>query len=176
MLGLRLRHDPRSAAATTPRPVRLLKDLMADPTVVVRRATTYDNAANLAPAFLDQIIRRYEGTSTGRSELLGEFVEEVEGALWTRVLCDAQRLRTAPEDLTRVVVGVDPAASSGEDADSTGIVVCGRDSEDRYYVLADRTVRATPKGWAEAAIRAYREFDADRIVVEKTQAARWSGR
>jgi predicted phage terminase large subunit-like protein len=167
MMGLRLGDNPRWAAATTPRPVRLLKDLMADPTVIVRRSSTYDNAPNLPRSFLGQIITRYEGTSTGRSELLGEFVDEIEGALWTRALCDACLLKSAPEDLARIVVGVDPAASSGENADSTGIVVCGRDSEGRYYVLADRTVRATPKGWAEAAIKAYREFKADRIVCEK---------
>ncbi len=169
MLGLRLGRDPRWAAATTPRPVRLLKDLMAQPDVVVRRSSTYENAANLAPAFLDSIIKRYEGTSTGRSELLGEFIDEVEGALWTRVLCDACYVAAAPEDLARVVVGVDPAVTSGEDADSTGIVVCGKDSEDRYYVLADRTCRRTPKGWAEAAVAAYRDFKADRILVERNQ-------
>lgn len=168
MLGLRLGDDPRWAAATTPRPTALLRQLMADPTVVVRRSTTYDNAPNLAPAFLDSIIRRYEGTSTGRTELLGEFVEEVEGALWTRVLCDTQRLRRRlPADLARVVVGVDPAATSGVNADMTGIVVAGRDRDDHYYVLADRTVRATPRGWADRAVRAYRDHKADRIVAEK---------
>lgn len=167
MLGLRLGKNPRWAAATTPRPARLLKDLLADPTVVVRRSTTYSNAENLAPAFLDQIIRRYEGTSTGRSELLGEFVEEIEGALWTRALCDAQRLQKPPEDLVRVIVGVDPAATSGEDADMTGIIVAAKDSEGRFYILADRTLRASPRGWAEAAIKAYRKHNADRIVCER---------
>ncbi|CAN5241403.1 hypothetical protein BH18GEM1_BH18GEM1_08190 [soil metagenome] len=147
MLGLRLGHS-RWAAARTPRPVKLLKDLMSQPDVIVRRSTTYDNLANLSSSFAGQIIRKYEGTSVGRSELLGEFVDEVEGALWSRTLCDACRLKEPPADLLRIVVGVDPATTSGEDADSTGIVVCGKDSEGRLYVLADYTLRATPRRWA----------------------------
>jgi predicted phage terminase large subunit-like protein len=165
MLGLRLGSDPRVVVTTTPRPTPLIRALLADPAVVVTRGRTAENCDNLAPAFLDQIVRRYEGTRLGRQELDGELIEDVPGALWSRGLIEAARVSARP-DLTRIVVAIDPAAVSGEQADETGIVVAGKDRDGNGYVLADVSGRYTPTEWARAAIMAYRAHAADRIVAE----------
>ncbi|GAB4525442.1 MAG: terminase family protein [Amphiplicatus sp.] len=167
-LALRLGRRPRQAVTTTPRPIGLLKRLMAAETSVVARASTYANRDNLAPAFFAEVIRAYEGTALGRQELLGELVEHVEGALWTWPMIEAARIAAAPE-MARVVVAVDPPASAGPDADECGIVVAGRAGE-TAYVLADYSARGlSPRGWAARAVAAFEDFAADRLVVEVNQ-------
>jgi phage terminase large subunit-like protein len=161
MLGLRLGSDPRVVATTTPKPVKLVRDLMA--TAVITRSTTYDNLDNLAPTFRQQILARYEGTRLGRQELLAELLEDVPGALWTRDLIEKAR-GTAP-DLSRIVVAIDPAVTSGEQSDATGIIVVGR-LGDTGYVLEDLSGRYPPEQWANIAVDAYRRWEADRIVAE----------
>ena len=163
MFGLRLGNDPRSVVTTTPRPTKLIRELIAAPTTAVTTGSTYDNLANLAPAFAEQIIRKYEGTRLGRQELLAEILTDVPGALWTWAVLDNKQ--PAP-DLTRVVVAIDPAVTSGEDSDETGIVVCGLGVDGRGYLLADRSCRLSPDGWASRAVAAYDEFSADLVVAE----------
>jgi phage terminase large subunit-like protein len=165
MFGLRLGADPRAIVTTTPRPIRLIRDLLADPKVVVTRGRTVENAKHLASAFLDQIVRRYEGTRLGRQELDGEILDDMPGALWTHGLIDAARVAIHP-DLVRVVVAIDPAVSSSEHADETGVIVAGRDAEGHGYVLADASGHYAPAEWAKAAVIAYRTHHADRIVAE----------
>lgn len=164
MFGLRLGDNPRVVVTTTPKPKTLLKTLLADEHTVTTRGSTYDNLPNLAPQFAEQILKRYKGTRLGRQELAGELLEDVEGALWHRAIIDGARAEDAP-DLSRIVVGVDPAVTSGEDSCETGIVVAGQAGED-FYVLADWSGRMTPEQWARRAVNAYREFSADRIVGE----------
>jgi phage terminase large subunit-like protein len=130
---------------------------------VITRGSTYDNRANLAPQFLDQIIKRYEGTRLGRQELGGELLLDVPGALWHLAMFDERR--PAP-DLKRVIVAIDPAASTNEGSDETGIIVAGQGIDDDWYVLADRSGIFAPNAWAKRAIAAYDEFKADRIVAE----------
>jgi phage terminase large subunit-like protein len=165
MFGLRLGTDPRVIVTTTPRPTRLLRELVADPTVLVTRGTTYENRANLAPSFLGQIIRKYQGTRLGRQELDAELLEDIPGALWNRGIIEATRARSAAP-LTRIVVAIDPAASSTDAADETGIVVAGRDDHGHGWVLGDASGRYQPIEWAKTAISAYRSHSADRIVAE----------
>jgi phage terminase large subunit-like protein len=165
MFGLRLGEDPRVVVTTTPRPIKLIRDLLADPKVVTTRGRTVENRANLAPAFLEQIVKRYEGTRLGRQELDAEILDDTPGALWQRGLIEAARTSATPA-LVRVVVAIDPAAASTEQADETGIVVAGRDSGGHGYVLADASGRYTPVEWARTAIAAYRAHGADRIVAE----------
>jgi len=165
MFSLRLGSDPRAVVTTTPRPTRLIKTLVADPKVVVTRGSTSQNRDNLAPAFLDQIVRRYEGTRLGRQELEAEILEDVPGAMWGRAVIEGTRLTRLPE-LARIVVAIDPAAGSGEQSDETGIVVAGKDTGGQGYVLADVSGRYAPTEWAKAAIAAYRAHDADRVVAE----------
>jgi len=166
--GLRLGRKPRCLIATTPRPTKLLRELLAREghDVVVTRGSSYDNKANLAPAFFTQIVKKYEGTRLGRQELNAELLEDTPGALWSQGLIDGTRISAAPE-LTRIVVAIDPAATSGEDADETGVVVVGQDKDGQGYVLADCSGRYTPIEWARIAISVYRTHHADRIVAER---------
>lgn len=168
MLGLRLGANPRVAIATTPRPTRLIRSLVADPHTHVTRGSTYENRANLAPQFFDQIITRYEGTRIGRQELNAEILSDMPGALWTHAALDQLRVTRAPE-LERIVVAVDPAATSAEGADETGIVVCGRGKDGHGYTLDDLSGRYSPDGWARQAVAAYYKHRADRIVYESNQ-------
>lgn len=166
MLGLRLGASPRCAVTTTPKPNALIRTILARPTTVVTRGTTYDNLANLAPSFREEVLAAYEGTRIGRQELMGELLEDVEGALWTIALIDANRVTEAPE-LRRIVVAVDPSGGSGPDSDEQGIVVAGLGIDGHVYVLADRSCKLSPHGWASRAVAAYREFGADRVVAER---------
>jgi phage terminase large subunit-like protein len=119
----------------------------------------------LAPGFFDQVIRKYEGTRLGRQELNAELLEDTPGALWSHGVIDAARQAAAP-NLARIVVAIDPAASSGEDADETGIIVAGKDAAGHGYVLADGSGHYMPTDWAKLAIALYRQHKADRIVAE----------
>ena len=168
--GLRLGRKPRCLVATTPRPTKLIRELLAREgrDVVVTRGSTYENRANLAPGFFDQVIRKYEGTRLGRQELNAELLEDTPGALWSHSIIDAARQAAAPH-LARIVVAIDPASTSGEDADETGIIVVGKDHQSHGYVLADISGRYQPIEWAKIAITAYRTHHADRIVAEVNQ-------
>lgn len=164
ILGLRLGDCPQVVATTTPRSTALIRDLMADKDNHVTRGSTYENKKNLARAFVERMIKKYEGTRLGRQELEAEVLDDVPGALWKRSDIDKARLKSAPE-CDRIVVAVDPAVTSTEDSDETGIVVVGRKG-DHAYVLDDLTVRDTPNAWAEIAVNAYRHWKADRIIGE----------
>ena len=170
--GLRLGEHPRQIVTTTPRPIPVVRKLINDKDCIVTRGRTYDNADNLAAPFLKQVEERYSGTRLGRQELEGEVLDDMPGALWNREIIDAARKPECP-DLDRIIVAVDPAATSGEEADETGIVAVGfatdSDGNKRGYVLADRSLRGTPDEWAAAAVSLYHELDADRIVAEKNQ-------
>lgn len=168
LMGLRLGVLPRVVATTTPRTVPLLKTIQGSPGVIVTRGKTLDNAGNLAPSFLTSLMARYEGTRLGRQELDGEDLEDNPEALWQRDGLDATRRHEAPE-LTRVVVAIDPAATSKDTSDETGIVVAALGADGRGYVLADRSGRHKPDAWARRAVEAYHEFKADRIIAEGNQ-------
>jgi phage terminase large subunit-like protein len=167
MFGLRIGRNPRVVATTTPRPVKLIRNLLAreGKDVVVTRGRTIENVANLAPAFLTEIMWRYEGTRLGRQELDAEVLQDVPGALWQREWIDRDRVAAAPE-LRRIVVAIDPAMSTSEGSDETGIVVAGVGGDDHGYVVDDLSGRYAPHEWAACAIEAYRRHDADRIVAE----------
>lgn len=164
MFGLRLGSWPRLIASTTPKPRPWMKSVMSDLTTVITTSSTYDNIDNLAPIFAERVIARYEGTRLGRQELYGEVLEDVEGALWTYEMIEQDRVAIAPH-LDHVVVSVDPAGTVNRRSDETGIVVVGV-ADGHLYVLADRTGRYTPHGWATAVDAAYEQFGADAIVAE----------
>lgn len=168
IFGLRIGNDPRLVATTTPRPTRLIRQLVERKDVAVTKGSTFENAANLAPTFLEEVKARYEGTRLGRQELYAEILDDVEGALWTRQMIEDARVNNVPE-LTRIVVGVDPAITSNEFSAETGIVAVGIDGNGIGYVLDDRSLQGTPVEWANAAIALYHRTSADRIVVESNQ-------
>lgn len=170
-LGLRSLQSklrPQAVVTTTPRPTPLVRQLIADPTSIVTRGSTYDNAANLASSFLDRIKRRYEGTRLGRQELYAQILDDSPGALFQRETFERCRVRNAPE-LRSIVIAVDPAVSTGEDADETGIVVAGLGEDGHGYVLADHSGRYSPNEWAQLVVRLYDKWEADRVIAEVNQ-------
>lgn len=166
MFGLRLGNSPRAVVTTTPKPIEIIRRLVSDPNTYVTRGSTYDNRGNLAPAFFEQIIRRYEGTRIGRQELNAEILEDIEGALWTHAMIDSTRVAEHP-DLVRIGVGVDPSGGATEGHDEQGIVVVGLGIDGDGYVLADYSCRLSPDGWGRRAVQAFQEHQADVIFVEK---------
>lgn len=168
MLGLRAGARPRWIATTTPRPIPLIKRLLSQADVRVTRGKSDENLANIAASFRGNVIDRYRGTRLGRQELDAEILEDMPGALWTRHMLDEMRTGAAPE-LTRIVVGVDPAASSGEDASETGIIVIGLARNGHAYVLQDCSLHGSPDAWARRAVNAYRQWAADCLVAEANQ-------
>lgn len=165
MFGLRLGNDPRVVITTTPKPVKLVRELLASPNTATTRGSTYDNRQNLAATFFASIIKKYEGTRLGRQELLAEVLDDTPGALWTRSRIDANRRKESP-DLVRIVIGVDPAVSATEESDETGIVVAGKGVDGHGYTLADLSGRLSPDGWAKRVVNAFWHFGADRVIAE----------
>lgn len=166
MLGLRLGTAPQVMVTTTPKPNRLTKDILGRKSTTITRGSTYDNLDNLATSFRQQVLDSYEGTRLGRQELLGELLEDVEGALWTNQMLESALVEEVPT-MQRIVVAVDPSGGDGEGNDEQGIVVAGKGIDGFYYVLADRSCKLTPQGWASRAVGAYNEFSADKLVAEK---------
>ena len=162
MFGLRLGETPQAIVTTTPRPTKLIKELVSDSRNVVTVGTTYENKANLAQGFFDYVIKKYEGTTLGKQELLAQILSDNPAALWKRTDIDKARVIQAPE-LERIIVGVDPSATSG--GDEAGIITCGRNGDD-YYTLADDSVQGSPQTWAKAAVTAYHKYKANLIVAE----------
>ena len=166
--GLRLGEYPQQLITTTPRPIPLLKTLMADPASRVVRMRTHDNADNLSPGFIEAMVKRYGGTRLGRQELDGELIAQRDDALWKRADIEAI-FDEKPDTLMRIVVAVDPPAGSGEGS-CCGIVVAGMGIDGRLWVLADCSVEgATPAGWAKAVVAAHHRHEADRVVAEVNQ-------
>jgi phage terminase large subunit-like protein len=167
--GLRLGDRPRAVVTTTPKPLPLLKRLLGDSATTVSRSRTADNATHLPASFLAAVRERYGASLIGRQELDGEVIKEQAGALWRREAFERARYPEAPV-LMRVVVAVDPPVTSGETADARGIIAAGLGTDKRGYVLADRTLSGhQPLEWARAAVAAFHEFEADRIVAEVNQ-------
>jgi phage terminase large subunit-like protein len=167
MFGLRLGDRPRTVVTTTPRPVALLKNLINRDTTYITRGNTFENAKNLAATALLELQARYAGTRLGRQELEGELLEDVEGALWSRSWIENTRIKTEQlPSLYRIVVAIDPAVTSGEDSDETGIVIAGATNDGHFYVLEDATMKGTPDSWGKRAVQGYKDWKADRIVAE----------
>jgi len=171
LLGLRVKRSingqplrPKVVATTTPKPTGFMKTLLKDPRTITHTVSTYANLINLAPTFRDTILERYEGTRTGRQELHGEVLEDVEGALWN---WEMFHYILDPPPMIRMVVGVDPAGSTNKKSDDTGIITVGIGHDRNLYVFADATGKYSPAGWAGRANGEYETFKADAIVAEK---------
>jgi phage terminase large subunit-like protein len=141
--------------------------LVADPTTLVTKGSTFENAGNLAGSALRQLLKKYGGTRLGLQELEAHILEDTPGALWTRSILDEFRVqREIVPDLVRVVVGVDPAATATKDSDETGIVAVGIDRFKHIYVLDDYSMKGRPQAWAKRAVALYDIHKGDRIVAE----------
>lgn len=181
---LRLGKHPRICITTTPKPTKLVRDilkgsedqydtdgvLVRKKTVVVTSGSTYENADNLASTYLKAVEEQYEGTRLGRQELYAEVLMESEGALWTADMIDnCQVSRDEVPELIRKVVSIDPAVTANVESDMTGIVVAGIDINGIVYILGDYTFKGLPEAWAKKAIDLYHDFGCSRIVYESNQ-------
>ena len=163
MLGLRLGKNPQGIVTTTPRSTPLIKELISNPKNIITRGSTYENKPNLSAGFFDYVITKYEGTRLGRQELNAELLDDAEGALWKRENIDKYRVTSIP-DFQRVIVAVDPSATST--GDEAGIITVGLSGND-YYTLADDSIQGSPQEWASAAVAAYHKHHADCMVAER---------
>ena len=161
---------PRQLVTTTPRPIELIKAIIAgtEGKAHVTRGRTMDNRSNLAAAFLRKIVDRHAGTRLGRQELDGEILGDLPGALWTMATLDAYRLREQPK-LARIIVSVDPAVTNTENSDEHGIIVAATTEDQRGVVLEDASIAGSPSEWARRAVSLYRSYQADGIVIEVNQ-------
>lgn len=170
MFGLRLGDKPQAVVTTTPRPVATVRTLIQNPNTHITRGTTYDNRDNLAPQFFSQLITKYEGTRLGRQELEAELLDDMPGALWSRPAIDDYRIHvSAAPDMRRIVVAVDPAVSTTERSDETGIVVAGVGEDGRGYVIADESGVYSPNEWGRRVASLVARHDADCVVCERNQ-------
>lgn len=169
-LGMRLGDHPQICVTTTPRPLPLIKALLKDPMTVTVRGSTYDNLDNLAPTFRRAVIAKYEGTTLGRQELDAEVLEDLPGALVARRHIDGSRVGQAPE-LVNVVVGMDPAGTGA--GDETGLVVAGRGTDGKNYILHDGSERLSPERAAARAWGLLETYSASLVVVEDNGGKDW---
>jgi len=167
MFGLRLGDRPQCIITTTPRPIKIIKTLLEREDVYITRGNTFENEDNLATTALESLKERYENTTMGRQELYAEVLTDIEGALWTYSMFERHRitLEELPE-MERIVVALDPAVTSSDSSDETGIIVAGRGLDKRFYVLEDATIKTSPDKWLKRAIDLYYIHKADRMVAE----------
>lgn len=124
-----------------------------------------ENRENLPAGYLEETLAGLSERQRMRF-LEGRWLDDFSGALWTPEMIERDRVETLPEEFERIVVGVDPAVSSGSEADETGIVTVGRDRNRHFYVLADASMAGRPTEWARRVIAEYRRFQADRVAGE----------
>ncbi len=167
--ALRLGRAPCQLITTTPRPTKLLQSLLARKDLHLSHANTMANAAHLAPNFLGQMLERYGGSRLGRQELEGELLTDREDALFLRSWIEQHRCKSPPP-LVRVVVAIDPPATSGPRADACGIIAAGQGADGQLYVLADHSAaRLRPAAWAARALQLLAQVNGDALIAEANQ-------
>lgn len=170
MFGMRLGDHPQIMISTTPRPTNLIKRLVKETDIIITSGSTYENADNLSPSFLKAIEEKYANTRLGRQEIHAEILEDVEGALWTAAIIERNKIPYKTFDknqMVRIVVAVDPSASSNKDSDETGIIVVGLGKDQFGYILDDGSLIGTPNERAHQIKRLFYKWEADYIVAEK---------
>lgn len=173
-MGLRLGEYPRQVITTTPRPLKILRDIINSSTTIVTNASTRVNQAYLSKQFMQTMQARYNNTRIGRQELEGILFDDFEGSLWSQTLLDRQRIDMPPHhsERGRIVVAVDPPVSSHSDSDECGIIVACTDLNEpkKAYIIADLSGKGlTPAAWAKRVVDAFYTYNADRVVAEINQ-------
>lgn len=165
----RNRNRPKVVITTTPRPVKILKEIRDDPGTIISTGTTFDNAKNLPPKLLENLRKKFAGTRRGKQELEGIILDDVPGALFSYPNIENHRVWEAPTNLRQVVVAVDPPASSNEGSNECGIVAGGVDREGRGFILRDKSDIMSPDVWGREAVLLHDELQADHITIEVNQ-------
>jgi len=170
MLGLRGGTDPKCIVTTTPRPLKLIKELVKAETTVVTGGSTYDNKANLPQSFFDTVIKGYEGTRLGQQEIYAQILEDNPEALFTLERIHQNRVEQSPtESVMLSGVALDPAVTSGDGASDTGIISgfsARYNNKVHYYITHDFTCHEQPLRWAKVATSAYHRLKLNMIVGE----------
>lgn len=125
-----------------------------------------DNLANLPPDY----IKILEGLPKRKRErfLLGLFLQDVEGALWTDQIINASQARGYGE-IVETVIAVDPATTDNPGSDECGIVVCSLDEFGGGVVQADWSKQTSTKRWSQMVVNAFHEYEANHVVAETNQ-------
>jgi len=168
MFGWRMGKNPVGIVTTTPRPLKIIKELKESKNVVLSTGSSFENKDNLSPQFFDAIVDKYEGTRLGRQELYAQILDDNPNALWTRQMIEDAYVSEIP-DLKRIVVAIDPNASDNESSDEVGIVVGAIDYKGIGYILEDASTKGTPQHWGRTAVQQLHKHNADRIVAEINQ-------
>jgi phage terminase large subunit-like protein len=167
--GLRKGESPHAVASTTPRNTTPYREIRGLSGTSLTRASLFDNK-HLPKVFVDMMIKKYEGTRLGRQELRGELLDDIEGALWSRQMVeDAANWRLKELELPEmviIVVAVDPAVTSSEESDDTGIIVAGLGVDGDAYILDDQTCHLSPENWGIRVDRVWRKHRGDYVVGE----------
>jgi predicted phage terminase large subunit-like protein len=165
-LALREGDDPRCCITTTPRPLKVLEEIEEQNGTEVVTGSSFENRDNLSERYYEQVIEPLESTEKGRQEIYAEYIDAT-GDLWDWDMIEHAKEGVEPVgDMTRIVVAVDPAATSNEDSDETGIIVVAEGTDDRFYVLEDCSLKNTPGEWTREAVNAYQRHEADRVIAE----------
>jgi len=129
------------------------------------RMNPYDNEENLADGYIETILEGLPERKRARF-LKGEWLDDLEGALWDRSTIDSTRVLTAP-DMKRVYIGVDPAVTAKDTSDNTGIVAVGQAENGHFYVMRDYSMeKASPFQWGKRVDTLYQELQADKVIGE----------
>lgn len=168
-MAMRLGACPRLVLTSTPRPGAFLGALLRQSGVARLSLAIEDNLQNLSPAYLSHA-RDFLGEGLqARLDIDGEVIDAEDGALWTLAQLTSLSVAATPP-LDRVIVAIDPPATSGAASDACGIVavgVVGTAEKRTAYVLADATLReAAPHVWAKAATDLARALRADCLIAE----------
>lgn len=193
LLGMRLGASPQVVLTGTPRAIPMIRDMVRqaqkpESHTKITVGTTYENQTNLSPSFFEHVINMYAGTRLGEQEIMARLLDEVQGALWTCAMLEGCRSNEERYDddgrpnkdlrdsMERVVVAVDPSVSDATSASEQnalsektaecGIMVAGR-RNGIGHLLDDCSLYAHPSKWAQRAVDAYRDWNADYIVAEQ---------
>lgn len=166
--ALRLGNQPKIVITTTPRPIKLIKELWKDPSVIKTVGSTNENRSNLASSFVQYVYDKYAGSRLGRQELEGEILMDNPGAIFKYEIIDRNRVKKAPE-LKEIIVAIDPAVTAEDGSNETGLVICGIDEQNHGYLLEDLSGLYSPQEWGEIAVKAYERHQANYIVAEVNQ-------
>ena len=143
--------------------------------VLYIHTTFKDNLQNLDQSFLEQaqFVRIHDPVKYAR-DFEGKWLDNNQKALLTKELLDLALLRNEVNDYDKVVVAIDPAVSTNQNSDNTGLAVCGK-KDNHFYLLHVEEIKATPNEWARRAKELYDKFKADFVVYEQNQRTdKWS--
>lgn len=164
LFTLRLGDDPKCIMTTTPKPLKILLELSKNSFTYLTKGSTFENKENLAAKFIETMKATYVNTHLGKQELFGEIVINKDNSLWK--IENIQYKEISKDSMKRIVIGVDPAVTSRENSDETGIIVAGIGYDEKIYIMDDLSGKYKPPEWAKIVSKAYEKYDASRVVAE----------